>query len=180
MYLTSRSRGVRQPIREISSYQSVKLQGYDLCPSPNRQRKQLQHFRRRSLRKRRRVGRQPDRVDNSRRLLYHWWRISFRSACQRDLWTKPIVGPAVYFEGPYLLLTIDGPLSYKYSAALFGDVIFQAPRRYLQTQIAKQNGTTWSYLFTQNLNASSPTGGKLIFGICLNSLAISDLGLRLP
>ena len=48
--------------------------------------------------------------------------------------------------------------SYKYIAAAFGDVIFQAPRRYLQTQITEQNGTTWSYLFTQNLNASSPTG----------------------
>ncbi|KAH8085217.1 Alpha/Beta hydrolase protein [Filobasidium floriforme] len=47
---------------------------------------------------------------------------------------------------------------YKYIAAAFGDVIFQAPRRYLQTQITEQNGTTWSYLFTQNLNASSPTG----------------------
>jgi len=138
------------------------LQGYDLRSSTDCQRKQLQYVRRRSFRKRRRAGRQPDCALDSRLLLHHWWRFSFRSPCQRDVWTKSFVGPAVNIEGCCFLLTTDDPLSFKYSAALFGDVIFQAPRRYLQTQVAKQNGTTWSYLFTQNLNASSPTGGKLI------------------
>lgn len=52
---------------------------------------------------------------------------------------------------------------FKVVSALSGDVNFQAPRReFIQQNIAHNNGTedtkAWSYLFTENLNTSSPAG----------------------